>query len=313
MNSSFITAVSKVARIGPLDPRCCYRGYRCDSFRSRRIQTFTKNYNCSVPSEGYPIYKRGLIGTKFSVPFRAFLNFGKSGRPSVSLGFSKSCRTGTRGCARILFNRNRAFGTKAVNALTSGATCKFIGGCCRRHNREGHNYRVRQVARKYAKVQQDAKRRPKKVMMLPRKRDVGRFAPIRRPTGSVRYNVAAARFSCRSVSRGLLGLSVLKRSSPAVVHALRSCVASSTVRGRCGRRRPFITARVPLSSGGIVRLFRNARVLKVGPRSVSNYGLKYLKVPRFNASFIVRVIRSAGPRALSSLVQVSNLSRKAGI
>lgn len=302
MKSSLTTAVSNVARMGPLPPRCLYPGpsYGCDSFSSPRMGRCTNVTKYSVPSGVYPGYKAEVGGRKFSVPFRAFLKFGKSGRPSVSLGFSKRCRTGTRECARIVFNGKRAFGTKAVNALTRGATFNCIGGCFRRHNIRGHCYRVGHVMRKYANIQHAAKRRPKNVVMLPMNRRVRGFAPIRRPTGSIGDSVVAARFSCRSVSKGLLGLSVLKRSSPAVVQVLRSLAKVDT-------------ESIPLSRESIVSLFTDAGTLGVRPRSVNKYGLKYLKVPRFNASFTVRVLVSAGPGCFSSLVHVTKLSRNASM
>ncbi len=297
MNSSFITAVTKVSRIGPLPPRCIYPGYRRDRFfAGNRI-----NSNFSLPRGGYPVYNRPLVHSKRSVPFRAFLNFGNSGMPSVSLGFSSRFRGRIRGCARRLFNDRGMFGTNAVSAVTRGATFNFTGTCTRGGNVALDGTRLSHLTGliRGDGVGAAANRRPTNVVIMPHAGAVCSFYPVRCPTGGASSNVVAARFSFRSVRSAVLGLSRLNRIIPAACGCLRRC------------------ANVPMSgisvdSRGICDLFASARTLNMAPRSV-NSGANACYVPRFNANFMHKVLRSYGPGGFTSLLRVSNLSRNASI
>lgn len=251
INSSFITSVTNVSRMGPLPPRCEYPRYHCSRFCAGN----RCNSNFSVPPGGYPRYNTRVVESNRRVPFRAFLKFRNSGTPSVSLGFSNRCRKGTRECARRLFNGARMFGTNAVTSITSGATCNCILGCLRRQGVHTGGTRVSHLTHNYAKIGHAANRRPNKVMIIPGRCSVCSFAPIRCPTSSARDSVRAARFSFHSVRSAVLGLSRLNRSIPALSGRLRS-VANVGM------------ASVSVYSPRVVGLYASPRPLNIAPRSV---------------------------------------------
>lgn len=298
MNSSFTTRVNNVSRIGPLTPRCCYAGYGRDRF----VLSNSINSKFSLPTGSYPGYRVPVGESKRRVPFRAFLKFSNSGRPSVSLGFSNRCRSHSRECARRLFNGRCIFGTNAVTAITSGATCNCMVGCLSRHKLrdDAPHTRVSHLAMNYANVGHAANRRPNNVIIIPSGCAIRSFAPVRCPSGSRGGKACAARFSFGgSLRSALLGLSRLNRSGPALCGCLRS---SAKV--------PIVG--ISLSSPLLCRLVASARPVNISPSSVS-YPANALTVPRVNAPFIVNVLARTGPGAFTSLLRVSNLSRNASI
>lgn len=295
MNSSFMTAVSNVSRIGPLYPRCMYPGYGRDRF----VASNDCNSNFSVPPGGYPRYNALVSRSNRRVPFRAFLNFGNSGIPSVSLGFDNRCRSGSRHCARRLFNGGGIFGTKAVSAMTRGATLNFIGGFTRRQNLMVRGTRRGHLTVNYANIGEAANRRPNNVIIIPEAGSICSFYPIRRPTGSIGSSGVAARFSFRSVRSAVAGLSRLKRSIPAVCRCLRLCANVPMVG-------------ISVDSPRIVSLFASPGTLKIARRSVSS-GANAFDLPRYNATFMEKVLVRTRPGAFASLLRVTNLSRNASM